>query len=393
MKKIRLFLIPSLIFLALVFLALPSRAIECEGDPPSGDVDQLLEYQSKCEAQISSLQSQQKTLKSAITLLNSQINLTQAQIQTTNAQIDQLEKDISTLGNVITDLNQNLDELTTIFLSRVRESYKDKETDPLVLFLASDDYKTFQNKVQYLRIAQKRDQAVITELESARLDLDHQKTQKQEKQAEVEALSLRLQDQQKKLATQQQEKQLLLNETKNSESVYQSRLAKAVAELRAIESIIAGQGSEVEVGSVSPGEKIATIISGASACSTGTHLHFEVVKSQAHQNPANYLKPTDIIWNNDPDGPFSFSGSWDWPLNSPIRITQGYGHTAYSSRYANDQHTGIDMVSTSNLEVKAVRDGKLYRGSIPCGGGTLKYVHVSHSGDDLDTYYLHVNYF
>lgn len=223
MKKIRLFLIPSLIFLALVFLALPSRAIECEGDPPSGDVDQLLEYQSKCEAQISSLQSQQKTLKSAITLLNSQINLTQAQIQTTNAQIDQLEKDISTLGNVITDLNQNLDELTTIFLSRVRESYKDKETDPLVLFLASDDYKTFQNKVQYLRIAQKRDQAVITELESARLDLDHQKTQKQEKQAEVEALSLRLQDQQKKLATQQQEKQLLLNETKNSESVYQSR--------------------------------------------------------------------------------------------------------------------------------------------------------------------------
>ena len=51
------------------------------------------------------------------------------------------------------------------------------------------------------------------------------------------------------------------------------------------------------------------------------------------------------------------------------------------------------MVSEGNLDVKSVKDGKLFRGSISCGGGTLKYVHVKHKDDGYDTYYLHVNYF
>ena len=214
-----------------------------------------------------------------------------------------------------------------------------------------------------------------------------------EKQQEIEKLKNKLEGQKKTLAAQQKEKQDLLAQTNEDEKKFQALLAKARAELQAIESIIAGKGTETEVKDVSIGDKIASIISGASACSTGTHLHFEVVQDASHQSPANFLKNYEVIWDNQPDGQFNLTGSWDWPLNDKIRITQGYGHTAYSSRYAGDKHTGIDMSSTSNLDVKAVRKGKLYRGSISCGGGTLKYVHVKHSDDSLDTFYLHVNYF
>jgi peptidoglycan hydrolase CwlO-like protein len=385
-----------LIILAIGLMLLPGSkvlAIECENDPPSGDANALIEYQKDCEQKIGELQSQAKTLKAAISLLNSQINLTLAQIKSTASQIETLEQEIQALGGVIEDLNLTLEDLTEIYISRLRQSYKDRNSSPLVMLFAADTFNNFQNKIKYLTLASKRDQIIIYELETSRLNLDAQKTSKEEKQLEIENLQAKLESQGQVLAAQQTQKQTLLTDTNNSESRYQQFLAKAVAELAAIESIIAGRGSEVEVGQISAGEKIASIIPGASACSTGAHLHFEVVKDKSHQNPANYLSSKDIIWSNSPDGAFGFNGSWNWPLNDPIRITQGYGHTAYSSRYANDQHTGIDMTSNPSYEVKSVQNGTLFRGSIACGGGTLKYVHVKHEGDGLDTYYLHVNYF
>ena len=386
-------LVILLVFLFSVICNLKSiYAIDCEGDPPKDDVNKIQEYQKACEEKIGSLQNQQKSLQSTIKLLDSQIRLTLAQISSTNAQIVQLQKDITTLSNVIEGLNQELDTLTSVFVARVRQNYRQRHSDRSLNFLTNLNLSTLQSQIKYLSMAQKRDQIIMHELEKSRLDYDQQKTTKEEKQAEVAALKLNLEKQQKTLLSQQAAKKQLLAETQNSEARYQALLEKAVAELRAIESIIAGKGSEVEVGDISKNQKVATIISGASACSTGTHLHFEVVKDKSHQSPAGYLKNISVVWSNQPDNPFSFTGSWDWPLHEPIRITQGYGHTAYSSRYAGDQHTGLDMVA-ENREVVSVKDGKLFRGSIPCGGGTLKYVHVKHKDEALDTYYLHVNYF
>jgi len=388
-------------FILLVFLVLllgfiesssPVSAIDCEGPPPSGDAGALQQYQDQCEAKISELQSQAKTLSSVISLLNSKINLTQAQIRSTNNQIEQLTEEIGALSVVIGDLNKELDTLSRVYISRVRENYKNRHVDPLITFLSLGTSTDFQSKIKYLETTQKRDQIIMHELESARINYDEQKTTKEEKQAEVEELNDQLQSQQKVLGAQQSQKQTLLDETKNNEKVYQERLAKAVAELRAIESIIAGQGSEQEVGSVSVGERIASIIPSASACSSGAHLHFEVVNDKVHQDPFNYLKSTSLIWDNA-DPARNGTGSWNWPIKDPIRITQGYGHTSYSSIYANNTHTGVDMVSPTDYEVLAAQPGTLYRGSIKCGGGTLKYVHVKHNSDNLDTYYLHVNYF
>lgn len=392
---IKKFFIVFVCVLSFLFLTGKVLAIDCEGDPPSGSdhLQDILAYQQQCEAKISNLQSQQKTLKSTISLLTSRINLTQAQISSTNAQIAQLEKDIKVLGGVITNLNQTLDELSVVFAARLRQAYKTHEVNLLEVFFTSHTFAAFQDKLRYLQIAQRHDQIVLHELESSRITLDTQKTVKQQKQAEVMALKNTLEQQKKTLAAQQLDKQQLLKDTQNNEARYQSLLAKAQAELQAIESIIAGKGSETEVGSITAGAKIASIIPGPSACSTGAHLHFEVDVDKVHQSPTGYLKSKDVIWNNAPDSPFSFTGSWDWPLNDQVRITQGYGHTSFSSRYANNFHTGIDMVNIDNLDVSAVRDGTLYRGSIGCGGGTLKYVHVRHKNENVDTYYLHVNYF
>lgn len=239
MKKILL----SLVLIAIGLLALvgPSRAIECNGDLPD-EISELKAFADDCQAKISVLQVEQKTLKSAISLLNSKISLTTAQIKATTTQIMQLEQDIQTLSGVIVDLNRELDNLVSIYISRLRRSYMDRETSPVMLFFASESFNTFQNKLKYLSIASRRDQIILHELESARVDLDGQKTSKEEKQVEVENLKASLEDQKKVLGVQTSQKNQLLTETQSSEKKYQQLKAEAERQLAAFRRFVTGQG-------------------------------------------------------------------------------------------------------------------------------------------------------
>ena len=137
---------------------------------------------------------------------------------------------------------------------------------------------------------------------------------------------------------------------------------------------------------------VASIIVGASACSTGTHLHFETREKETVKNPLSFLKSVSL------DNPYgdaaTATGSWEWPLNDPITLTQTFGSdTGFIRSGASwyQFHTGIDLVS-DDKSIKAVQKGVLFRGSIACGSGTLRYVRVDHDDSDIDTYYLHVNY-
>lgn len=347
------------------------------------------------EQKIGQLQGEQKTLSSTISYLNAKIGKTQAQIQKTNLELAQIQGDIATLSGQIAVLDVSLEQLTTVLVGRIKAIYKHETTaNPAVLLFSATGIKDFFNRLRYLQLIQAHDRRVITDTERVRTNFDLQKQVKEQKQAEAEALRQRLEKEKATLARQQIEKQRLLTDTKNSEKNYQERLAAAVAELAAIQGIIAGRGTETQVREVNEGEKIATVLASGPnlyACSTGPHLHFEVVKSGAHQNPFSFLASKSLIWDNS-DPQQNGSGSWNWPLNDPIRITQSYGSTFYSSIYAGGVHTGVDMVNNDNYEVKAVRRGMLYRGGISCRGGTLQYVHVDDTDDDYDVYYLHVNY-
>lgn len=392
------------IFLISVIYNLKSiYAIDCEVDPPKGNPDELAAYMKCIEPKISALQSQGKTLQSTIKLLDSQIRLTLAQISSTNAQIVQLQKDIATLSQVVEGLNQELNTLTSVFVARVRENYKDRHSDKSLTFLTAANLSTLQSQIRYLTLTQKRDQIILHELERSRLDYDQQKTTKQQKQAEVEALKLNLEKQQKQLVSQQGAKKQLLAETKNSEARYQMLLEKAVAELEAIEDIIAGKGVETEVKDISAGEIIARVepyrSDGDYCNSSGPHLHFTVAQDGTALNPFSKLKQIDHVDNSGGDE-FNPSGSWDWPLNPTISFNQGFGST-YAIRTYNlwyKKHNGIDVKGSSD-QIKAVQAGKLYQGSYaghtwktnkPC---SLKYVRVHHKDENLDTFYLHVNYF
>jgi hypothetical protein len=161
---------------------------------------------------------------------------------------------------------------------------------------------------QYVNLASQQTAMAMQRAELQKMVYDQEKELKEKKQEEVVGKRQELQSEQNTLTTQRGEQQFLLVETKNNEAKYQAELAKTLAELSAIQSIIAGKGNESDVGEVKAGDKIASIISGSSPCSNGTHLHLEVVADGMNRDPAAYLKPISINWSNDPDTEFGFGG-------------------------------------------------------------------------------------
>ncbi|MDQ3008270.1 MAG: hypothetical protein M3Q81_01615 [bacterium] len=392
-------LLSPLISPGITFAAENCEQITCNKDTQSSD-DYLScnkNKQSCWESRIKETQSAAITLNNTISLLNGRISLQALQIEQTMAEISTLELQINDLSNRITGLNLSLDRLSTVLVKRVQEKYKTGRTNANILVFAADSFNEFVNQHKYLELTQQQTADAMARAETQRVTYDEQRALKEQKQDEIETKRTQLQSQQSQVTKQRGEQQYLLSETKNNEAMFQRELEKTLAELEAIQSIIAGLGTESKVRDVAEGDQIASIIVGASPCSTGTHLHFEVVKDGVNRDPATYLKSADVTWNNSPDGAFGFGGDWTWPLNDPAKINQGYGMTYYARvkrSYGGAPHTGIDMSSkqAGNYGVRAVKGGSLYRGSIKCGGGLLKYVKVEHSEGGFSSYYLHVNY-
>lgn len=389
-----------LILIGLMFgLVLPVGALtldECNAKSGEDKARCLTDLTAELESKIQEARGQQKTLASTITYLDNKIALTRAEVEKTEQALKILEEEITTLSVKISRLNTDLDAISKLLVSRIGADYKRGLFKPMYMLFASGGFSDFFERNKYLQSVQQNDRSILLELQNSKDLHEKQKQEKEIKQAAAETLREKLASQKTALGGQRSSKQELLDLTKNNEQKYQSIMAAAKAEMAAIQSILAGYGQEVKVGGINEGDRIATIISGSSACSTGGHLHFEIGNNGANVNPTNYLRSQDVEWDTCWLGEcdrFSFSGSWNWPINGKPRITQGYGMTAYarSGAYGGGPHTGIDMVS-DDLVVKTVKKGTLYRGSIGCGGGTLRYVKVEQE-NEIDTYYLHVNYY
>lgn len=388
-----------LVFFAIIFIIFPTpvHALVCGEDIQSNTPEGVLnDYIADCNNKLRDLSGQKQTLSQALSVLNTQIKLTQAKISSTTVQLDKLNSEISDLSSRIDSIDYSLTDLTKIFVSRVRDTYMYRGTYDSFLISQISGLPSIVRAIEYGKIVRDHDRNVLIALEKSRLDFNAKKELKEVKQKEIETLKNKLNSDKNVLNSQIASKNQLLAQTKNDEKRYSELLAEAQAELQAIQGIIAGLGIETKAGQVGEGSRIATVIIGKSPCSSGTHLHYEVAQNGSRRNPFEMLKNTSLIWDNS-DSAQNGSGSWNWPINDPIRITQGYGHTSYSYIYAGSLHTGVDMVNSDNHTIKAVRPGELYQGGMQCGKDAqgnariLKYVRVKQD-DGFDSYYLHVNY-
>jgi len=370
------------ICLLLFFLWIkPIYSIDCDGTAESIDA---------CVQKINSLKNEETTLSQAIAVLNAKINLAQAQINQTQVQINTLEKEVSVLDGVLESVIDSMDELEKIYTARVRESYRRSRATPIDLIFSTNSIGDYFTKLKYLNTVKVKDQLILSELESSKKDYDQRKTDKVEKQKEVETLKAKLVSQRKTLDVQQKEKQKILSATQSDEAKYQLLLSQALAEKAAIERALV---SGIKVGPIKKGDPIAlTGNSGYPSCSTGKHLHFEVRKNGNWTDPGQYLESKSVKDEQGNGGNVTIgSGNWSWPLKDTVRLTQFYGNTPYSFRYkySGGIHTGYDMVSTSSDVIYAPSDGTLFKSAQSCGSNTINIVYIEHA-DNVISLYLHV---
>lgn len=404
MKKAKIFLLFILFLLLMPGITLaenlcPQNAC---GNSPCQDplrTKECLDYTNCLQDATNKCGKQRVDLTSQINYMDTQIKLTTTKIYQTQNQILQLDDQIASLSGQIGRLESSLGDLSKILLGRIAETYKKGNPSPFSLLLSANGFSDLLSRLKYLRLAQAHDKKLMFAMQQTKDNYTDQKQAREDKKTQQENLRRDMEVRKRQLAQQIKDRQTLLEITRNDEKRYQSLLAQARAELIAIKGILAGQGKEIKVGSVSEGQKIASVIQGSSCNSSGTHLHFIVSQGSNTHNPFNYLRG-GISYENcsgsscgDSDGDsFNPIGSWSWPINPPIKFNQGYGktwaveHTWVGRVY--DFHNGIDINSDS-LEVKAVKAGVLYQG-IYEGNCNLTYVRVDHDESDLDTLYLHV---
>lgn len=345
----------------------------------------IKEYQQK----LSDIRNQKNTLSTQIEQMDTQIYLTELEVQKSEAKIIATQSEIEKLGSRIDNLDTSLNTLSALLLKQIARGYKTRSVSLIELLLESQDVGELTNKIKYQRSTQNNNQKLLLQVQEAKSSYEEQKVVREQKKQELDQLVINLNNQKASLKTQQTQKQKLLADTNNDEKTYQTLLTQAQAEYNAVSK---AKLYGAKVGPVKKGDIIALVgNSGYPYCSTGAHLHFEIQASNTWVDPATYLSSHTVI-DDQNDGTTTLgSGSWDWPLQDQIILTQHFGHTPYSWRYSYSGgiHTGLDLVSKGSDEIRAPADGTLYATSEACGSATINVKYIEH-GNGIVSYYLHV---
>lgn len=380
----------------------------CPSDDPCKDGSNVFDKVTCYTEVVNICSSQRESMVSQVVYLSTKISLTNAKMDSAREKIVSLQKEIEDLTAKIDGLEKSLTKITGLFISRIIATYKNGTPSYMDLILTSHKFADFFGRFKYIQTIQSHDRKLLFQLQNSKVNFQDQKLLREEKRKELADLQKQLEREQTTLAVQKKEKEIFLEITRNSETVYKQNLRAAQQEIQNIQraaSILSQAGVPKRV---TRGEVIGVM--GNTGFSTGSHLHLSVYNlkeadlnkfnfGSGYEDPSNYLPSRnllfapkyscdDMINEKDFKQKTIGSGNWEWPMSNP-RISQCFGSTPYSRScrgcYSGDIHNGLDMFDDANPLIKAVESGNAYtyRGGQSAGNG----VFIFHDNGKMSLYW------
>ncbi len=304
------------------------------------DITKLEKEIKAYQVELDSIGQQKNSLSNSIKELDltrkklvADISLTQKKIDKTNLKIESLSFDIGTKEDTIAN------NIESVKLG-IRQTNEFEKSSVMEILLSENSFTTIWNNVDNISSIHEKILQDVVELKEIKDKLEDTRKETVDAKNELTALRTKLSDQQKIVVQNTNEKNKLLNQTKNNEANYQKLLKDRIAQRDAFEKELRDYEAQLQF----------------------------------------ILDPSKL----------PSSGVLSWPLEK-IYVTQLFGKTIDSKRlYASGTHNGVDFRSSVGTPVMAMADGEVLGTGdtdLTCYGASFgKFVFIRYSNGLSSTF-------